>query len=108
MFLRLGSWGSLSLVSFAFLMKVVSRLPPAAYIAPILQVAIPHAAFRPNHNGVTHFITIMLLVPLTALDVDGFPGLHGAKRIVIDAVVQSFLHICEKYDTSASLLVFLE
>lgn len=107
-FLRLGSSGSLSLVSFAFFMKVVSRLPPAAYIAPILQVAIPHAAFRPNHNGFTRFMTIMLLIPLTALDVDGVLGLDGAERIVIDAAVQSFLHICEKFDTSVSLLIFLE
>jgi hypothetical protein len=97
-----------SLVSFAFFMKVVRRLPPAAYIAPIFQVAVPPAAFRPNHNGFTRFMTIMLLVPLTALDVDGFLGLDGAERIVFDAAVQSFLHICQEFDTSASLLILLE
>jgi hypothetical protein len=89
-------------------MKVVICLPPAAYIAPILQVAIPHAAFRPNHNGVTRLMKSTLLVPLTALDVDGVFGLDGAERIVVDAAVQSLLHICEEFDTSISLLIFLE
>jgi hypothetical protein len=49
-----------------------------------------------------------LLVPLTALDVDGVFGLDGAERIVVDAAVQSLLHICEEFDTSISLLIFLE
>jgi hypothetical protein len=89
-------------------MRVSSRLPPAAYTAPILQVTISHATFRPHHNGVTRLTKSTLLVPLTALDVDGIPGLDGAERIVNDAAVQSFLHICEKFDTSASLLILLE